>query len=66
MSIPKGGRSYAVERRVRPHVPIEDDAGNCTICNLPIAVKNALHVDTPPAAVQAHNAVERARLAETD
>jgi hypothetical protein len=63
VSIPKGGRAWAVERRVRPHEPIEDDAGNCTVCNVPVALKNALHLDAPPAAVQAARDVdERRRL----
>lgn len=35
-------------------------------CGVRTDVPNALHTDRPPAAVQAHNAVERARLAETD
>jgi hypothetical protein len=52
------GAPATANRRVRPHVPIEDDAGCCTVCNVPTGVKNALHLDRPPAAVEAARAVE--------
>jgi hypothetical protein len=61
-------RGHAADHRVRPHAEIEDPAvpGTCQICRLPTGTANQLHTDRPPAAVQAHNAVERARLADND
>ena len=60
-------RGHAADRRVRPHMPTPDPgAPDCCTCGLTLAARNALHVDRPPAAAQAHTAVERARLAETD
>jgi hypothetical protein len=60
-------RGHAADRRARAHVPIPaPDAPDCCTCGLRIDLKNQLHTDRPPAAVQAHTAVERARLAEHD
>lgn len=62
----RSGRGYAAHSRVRPHVPIPDDADCCTVCHVRVDVKNALHLDRPPAAVTEHQAVERNRLADHD
>lgn len=62
----RSGRGYAADSRVRPHVPIPDDADCCTVCRIPVAVKNALHLDRPPAAVTEHQAVEHRKLSEND
>ncbi len=61
-------RGHAADRRVRPHEPIPDPQvpGCCATCGLRTDVTNALHTDRPPAAVQAHNAVERRKLGEHD
>lgn len=61
-------RGHAADHRVRPHPELDDPAvpGTCQICHLPTGTRNALHTDRPPAAVQAHTAVERRKLAETD
>lgn len=61
-------RGHAADRRVQPHVPIPDPnvPDCCATCGVRTDLANRLHTDRPPAAVQAHTAVERARLAETD
>lgn len=64
-------RSHAVDRRTRPHIPVEDPQalGCCSICNLPIGKKpyrSELHLDQLPAVDPDVLAAERARLGEKD
>lgn len=60
-------RGQAADHRVRAHVPLPDPAApDCCTCGLRLDLPNALHVDRPPAAVQAHTAVERRKLADHD
>lgn len=58
-------RGHAADRRARAHVPLDDpDApGCCSICHVPTAAKNALHLDRPPPAELAARDIEhRQRL----
>lgn len=59
-------RGTAAHRRVHPHVPTEGDPGCCATCNLPMAVKNQLHVGELPAVDPAITAAEARRLGEHD